>query len=62
MFDRLAKLTQPVLDCKIFIDLEDANYTLKPADISCLVDELKPKSWSDDIKMAMVSAPISWLR
>src|ERR1700739_994757 len=53
MLDRLAKLAEPLLDCKIFIDLEDANCALKPADISCLIDELRPESWPENIKMAI---------
>ncbi len=55
IFGRLTDLTQSLPDCKIIIDLEEASYRLERAEISALVDELKPELWARKTKIAMVS-------
>ena len=57
IFGQLADLTQSLPDCKIFIDLEEASYRVERAEISVVVDELKPELWARKTKIAMVSPP-----
>src|SRR5690348_1476270 len=57
LFARLAELAQPLFDCKVLIDLEQATYSLEEAEAEVIVDDLKPELWPPHLKIAIVSAP-----
>jgi hypothetical protein len=54
IFREVTTVTQPLLDCKIVIDLQDAMCELATTDIQGFVNELKPDGWSSH-KVAMLS-------
>jgi hypothetical protein len=51
----VAQVVQPLLDCKVLIDLQDATCELTPADIDALVKGIGPDLWPHDNKVALVS-------
>ena len=56
IFAQVAQMTRPLVDCKVLIDLEDASYRLEPADIRCIISELQPELWPQNIKIALITA------
>jgi hypothetical protein len=59
IFAEVAEITQPLLDCKVLIDLRDSTYRLDPADIHTFANELRTDLWPDTNKIALVAAPSS---
>ena len=57
LFAEVMNVTQPLADCKVLIDFEEATYNLEAADIEILVDEFRPELWPENVKIAMVAGP-----
>jgi hypothetical protein len=55
IFREVATVTQPLPDCNVVIDLQDAVCNLEAADIEAFVNGLKPNEWPISNKVAMVS-------
>ena len=55
LFTRVDELVQPLPDCKILLDLEDAIYDLPEAQIDRIFDELNPDFWASNLKIAVVA-------
>jgi hypothetical protein len=55
IFQEVTTVTQPLQDCKVIIDLQDAACHLKTADIQTFVSGLKLDGWPATNKVAMVS-------
>ena len=57
MFCRVGEMTELLSDCKVLIDLVDANCGLDPAGIKAFVSEFTPDQWPSNSKIALVSTP-----
>jgi hypothetical protein len=57
MFCKVGEMTASLSDCKVLIDLMDANYALDPAEIKGLVCNITPEIWPVKSKIALVSTP-----
>jgi hypothetical protein len=55
VFHEVAMVTQPLQECKVIIDLQDAACDLKTADIQNFASGLKLDRWPATNKVAMVS-------
>ena len=53
----VSQATQPLLDCKVLIDLQDATVSFSPSDFELLLTDAKLDQWSHNNKVAVVSAP-----
>jgi hypothetical protein len=56
IFRNVEEMTQPLLDCKVLIDLVDAKCELQRTEIEAFANDLKPDSWPHSSKIAMVAA------
>jgi hypothetical protein len=57
MFRKVGEMTELLSDCKVLIDLVDANCGLDPAAIQAFVSEFTPDQWPPNSKIALVSTP-----
>ena len=57
IFREVAEKTQPLLDCKVLIDLDTADLRLEPADLHGAVQTLAAGLGHLSIKMALVASP-----
>jgi hypothetical protein len=57
IFDKVIEEMQPLLDCKVLIDLQDSKYQLLPGDVAEFVDSIDLQSWPHNNKIALVSPP-----
>ena len=57
MFRKVGEMTELLSDCKVLIDLVDANHRLDPAAIQTFVCEFTPDQWPSNSKIALVSTP-----
>jgi hypothetical protein len=55
IFREVGTATQPLRDCKVVIDLQDAMCNVEDADIQALVDGVEPDLWPATNKVAIVS-------
>jgi hypothetical protein len=59
-FDQIAReinrVCNPLPNCKVIIDLQDATYRLESEEIQTLVDRFKPNQWPDAHKIALVAS------
>jgi hypothetical protein len=55
VFRELATVTQPLPDCKVVIDLQDALCNLGTADIQSFANGRKLATWSSNHKVAMLA-------
>ena len=55
VFREVATATQPLRDCKVVIDLQDAMCNVESADIQAFVDGVEPDLWPSTNKVAIVS-------
>ena len=56
MFAEVEKITEPLLHCKVFIDLEAASLNVRPAAVHAIVTQLKLHSISNVGKIVVVSS------
>jgi hypothetical protein len=56
IFRNVVNTTRSLLDCKVLIDLQEANYQLEPADIVAFAENLRPEHWPPTNRVALVSA------
>jgi hypothetical protein len=55
IFQEVATATQPLRDCKVVIDLQNAVCNVEDADIQAFVDGVEPDLWPSTNKVAIVS-------
>lgn len=55
IFQEVATATQPLRDCKVVIDLQDAVSNVEDADIQAFLDGVEPDLWPSTNKVAIVS-------
>ena len=56
IFNEIEKISRPLLDCKVFIDLEEASLNVRPAAIHAIANRLKLHLKSNSIKLAVVAS------
>jgi hypothetical protein len=56
LFAEVEKITEPLLHCRVFIDLEEASLNVRRADVHVLVTQLELHSKSNLSKMVVVSS------
>jgi hypothetical protein len=56
LFGEVEKITEPLLHCKLFIDLEEASLNVRAAAVHAIVTQLELHSKSNLGKMAVVSS------
>ena len=55
IFREVGTATQPLRDCKVIIDLQDAVCDIEDADMQAFVDGVEPDLWPSTNKVAVVS-------
>ena len=56
LFGEVEKITEPLLHCKVFIDLEEASLNIRAAAVHAIVAQFELPSKSNIGKMAIVSS------
>jgi hypothetical protein len=55
IFREVVTATQPLLDCKVVVDLQDTTCNLESAEVQAFVDGMAPELWPATKKVAIVA-------
>jgi hypothetical protein len=56
VFNEIEKTSRPLVNCKVFIDLEEASLNVRPAAIHAIANRLELHLKSNPVKMAVVAS------
>jgi hypothetical protein len=56
IFNEIEKTSRPLVNCKVFIDLEEASLNVRPAAIHAIANRLELHLTSNPVKMAVVAS------
>lgn len=57
ILDRVSEATQPLLDCKILIDFQDALFRFLPVEVANFLNGFEFARWPHSNRIALVSSP-----
>ena len=56
IFNEIEKTIRPLVNCKVFLDLEEASLDIRPAAIHAIANQLELHTKDNPIKMAVVAS------